>query len=128
MAASPAAECQKMKHLSFPRTGPSGDTAQSLECRVLDGRAEADRDWIRTESGLDETVKELVSTAPTRSGHSQPGSSVVLSLVRTEDANADALIGVSVVIEANRLLRLSDHGGRRRDRAYPVAQMAVAAC
>ena len=93
-----------MKHLSFPRTGPSRDVAQTLECLVLDGRGDADRDWIKTKSGLEETVKQLVSTAPTHSGRSQLGSSIVLSLVRTEDANDDVLIGVNVVIEANRLV------------------------
>lgn len=93
-----------MKHLSFPRTSPSRDAAQSLECLVLDGRDEADRDWIKSQSGLDEATKELVATAPTHSGRSQSGSSIVLGLVRTGDANDDEPIGVNVLIEASRLV------------------------
>ena len=98
-----------MKRLTFSQSGPSRDAGHSLECLVLDGKQEADREWIRKESGLEESVRELVSTAPTRSGRSQTGSSIILSLVRTEDANSDALISVSVLIEANRVLAVC-HG------------------
>ncbi len=93
-----------MKHLSFSRAGPARHTTQALECLVLDGRGEVDRDWIRSKSGLDEAVKEVISTAPTHSGRRELGSSIVLGLVRPENANSDALAGVSMVIEANRLL------------------------
>jgi len=74
-----------------------------MEYLVLDGRGESDRDWINTKSGLDETVKGIVGTAPTHNGTVHPGSSIVLSLVRTADTDDDALIGVNVLIEANRL-------------------------
>ena len=93
-----------MNRLSFPRTSPSGDAVQPLECLILDGRNEADRDWIKTQSGLEEAVKETVSAAPERSGHTQAGVSIVLSLVRTEEANDDALIGVNILIQTDRLL------------------------
>ncbi len=93
-----------MRLLSFPRTSSSRDDAQSLECLVLDGRDEADRDWIKSQSGLEEATKELVATAPTHSGRTQSGSSIVISLVRAGDANHDELIGVNVLIEENRLV------------------------
>lgn len=94
-----------MRRLSFPQSGPSPGAAQALECLVLDGRTEADRGWLKTESGLEETVKELMCAAPTRNGSARPGSSIVLSLVRTEDnTNDGGLIGVNALIETNRLV------------------------
>jgi len=93
-----------MKRISFPRTASSGEAARPLDCLILDGRNEVDRGWINTDSGLDDAAKEFVSTLPARSGHTQVGSSVVLSLVRTEAANDDALIGINILVEADRLL------------------------
>jgi len=93
-----------MKRLTFPRTNPSGGAVQPLECLILDGLSEADRDWIRTQGCLEEVAREAVCTAPERSGHTQAGASIVLSLVRPEEANDDALIGVNILIQTDRLL------------------------
>ena len=92
-----------MKHLSFVQPGHTPDAAEGLDCLVLDGRSEADSDWIKAQSSLEEVVKDHVRTAPTRSGRAQVGSSIILSLVRTDVANNNVLVGVNVLIEANRL-------------------------
>ena len=92
-----------MKRFSFPRAVSSG-AAAPIECLVLDGRSEADRGWIRTQSGLDEAAIEAAYTAPVRNGHTQAGSSSVLSLVRAGVGDDDTPIGVNVLIAADRML------------------------
>lgn len=93
-----------MKRLSFPTTPSPDGATKSLECLILDGRSQRDQDWIKGQNGLDQTAREAACTAPVRNGHVQAGSSTVLGLVRSEEANDDALIGINVLIEADRLL------------------------
>lgn len=93
-----------MKRLSFPRTVPSGDAARPLECIILDGPLEADQNWIRAQSGLDEAAKEAACVAPRRTAHVPAGSSTILSLVRADERDDDALIAINVLIEADRML------------------------
>jgi len=93
-----------MKHISFQRATSSGDGAQALECFVLDGRSESDRNWIKAQSSLEEAVREAACILPPRTGHNQVGHSGLLSLVRTEEGTDDVLIGVNLLVDADRLL------------------------
>ena len=74
-----------MKLISLQRTASPGEAAQALECLILDGKSEADRDWVKTQSGLEEAVREAVCTLPPRTGHNQAGQPGPLSLVWTEE-------------------------------------------
>lgn len=130
-----------MKHLSFVQPGHPPGAGEALDCLVLDGRNEADTDWITTETGVDDTAKNLVCTAPTRNGRTQVGSSIILSLVRTDVANNSAPAGVNVLIEATRLMvvcydsgllvedalaRYAEHGGRGgASRLLPIIVAAL---
>lgn len=49
-------------------------------------------------------MTEAASVLLSRSGHVQVGRSGVLSLVRTEETNDDVLIGVNLLVDADRLL------------------------
>ena len=93
-----------MKQQFLLQAEPVGDDVKSLECLVLDGRGEADRAWIESDGGLDEAVKKIVSNPPRHNRRIHLGSSIVLSLVRTEDATDDDLIGLNMLIEANRVV------------------------
>ena len=93
-----------MKRFSFPRTVAAGSVAGSLEAIILDGRLEADRTWIKAQGDIDGTARETVCVAPVRTAHIPAGAATVLSLVRADETDDDVLIGVNVLIEANRLL------------------------
>ena len=105
MSATPKLE-GVMRRFSFPRAGNPGDAAQSLEAIILDGRLEADQTWIKAQSGLDDAARDAACTAPVRNGHTPAGSSTVLSLVRASEGNDDELVGINILIEADRLLAI----------------------
>jgi len=69
----------------------------------LDGRLEADRNWLEAENGLDAAAREVACIAPVRTAHVPAGSSTVLSLVRAHEKDDDELIGINNLIEADRL-------------------------
>lgn len=93
-----------MKTHSFPAIGPAGAASAALEWVVLNGRDEADRAWIETQSRFDDAVKAMLSTPPTRSDHAHLDTAIVLTLVRADDATGDVPIGLSIVVEAQRVV------------------------
>ena len=93
-----------MKRFSLPQAASSGEAGQALECFILDGRSEVDRSWVKAQSGLEATLVEALCTLPPRTGHTQVAQSGVLSLVRADEANEDVLVGVNLLVGADRVL------------------------
>lgn len=93
-----------MKTQTFAPTEQSDAKPLPLEWIVLDGHDDADRAWIDTQSRLDSAVKAIVSRPPTRNERLHVGAAIVLILVRADDSSGDELAGLSIVIEAQRVV------------------------
>jgi zinc transporter len=96
-----------MKMQTFAPAGQPGATPPPVEWIVLNGRDEADRAWIETQSRLDDAVKLVVSKPPRHNERIHLGAATVLNLVRTDDPAGDEQVGLSIVVEAHRVLTLS---------------------
>ena len=95
-----------MKTHSFVPSGPSGADAPALEWIVLNGRDAADAAWIEAHSRFDDAVKAIVSKPPTRSDRAHLDTAVVLTLVRVDDTTGDEPSGLSIVLEAHRVVTI----------------------
>jgi len=93
-----------VKTRSFEPTDKSGADSLPLEWIVVDGRDDADRAWIDTQSRFDDAVRAIVSKPPTHNERLHLGARIVLTLVRTDDTSGDELAGLSIVIEAHRVV------------------------
>lgn len=67
---------------SFAPADQSGGNSLPLEWIVLDGRDDADRAWIETQSRFDVAVKSVVATPPTRNERLHLDPAIVLTLRR----------------------------------------------
>jgi zinc transporter len=92
-----------VKTQSFPTAAKPGADAP-LGWIVLNGRDAQDQAWIERESQFDDAIKVIVSEAPTHNERVHHGDTIVLTLVRTEGATGDALVGLRIVIEASRVV------------------------
>jgi len=95
-----------VKTHSFMASGPSGGDSPALGWIVLNGLDAADTAWIETQSGFDDAVKAIVTKSPTRSDRAHFDAAIVVTLVRMDDATGDQPRGLSIVLEAHRVVTI----------------------
>jgi len=93
-----------VKTHTFTDSGKPGDGAHALEWIVLDGRDEADRAWIASQSGFEDAIREIVAQSPVRNDRVRLGAAIVLALVRMGDTARGEHEGMEIVIEPRRIV------------------------
>jgi zinc transporter len=93
-----------VKTHSFPSARRPGEGAPPLQWLVLDGRDPADRAWIASQSGFDESIKEAVTQSPVRNDRVRVGAAIVLALVRIGNAERGKHEGMEIVVEPHRIV------------------------
>ena len=93
-----------MKTHTFTSSGKPGEGAQPLEWIVLDGRDDADRAWIASQSGFEDAIREIVAQSPARNDRLRLEAAVVLTLTRLAAPGGEGRAGLEIVIEPRRIV------------------------
>ena len=95
-----------MNRHTFTSTSRTRGDGESSEWIVLNGLEADDLEWLESSSGLDNVVKKILSAAPTQNQRLHREAAILMSLVRT-DAAHDDLVGLTLLIEARRIICVS---------------------